>query len=499
MKKIYQSFRALVVVLMAFSASGLTSCSDFLDVESKHAESEEKQWTTVADTRAALMGVYALTRAAITDNNLWWVTGELPYGDFSVREDKDLMAVTQGDFANSGSYYQSISDYSRFYTAINAAAVFIENAHKTQAADKAYSEQNMKWDIAQARLLRAFLYYQMARIYGDVPLVKYSYDNGSFPTVEKSSQSSVLAYVKSELKLAAQDLPLVFGSKSNQYYYQNPDNWTGILVNKNSAYALLAHLSAMTGNYADCETYCQLVIDNQKTVTNKASQYIPTANIYSATGLFSSDALSYAPYRIMAFVTPYKGNEARYEGHLEEMTLAAPYIRRHYPEIYVSADSLRHIYTDVNDERASIDTTTMTYRNAFFDMTTTYPIFKKINVLQDGNASDVDMAVFSSALVITRYEDIVLLMAEAEWVLNRTADALVLYNEVRAQRGLPSKAYSYDFDSNRNAVIDEIFNERRRELVGEGWRWFDIIRRQKIRKDNPELLQKINKGEIYWK
>ena len=499
MKKIYQSFGALMMVLMALSSLGLTSCSDFLDVESKHAESEDKQWTTVADTRAALMGVYALTRAAITENNLWWVCGELPYGDFTVREDKELETVTKGDFKASGKYYQNIADYSRFYTAINAAAVFMENVHKTQENDRAYSEQNMTWDIAQARLLRAFLYYQMARIYGDVPLVKYSYDNGSFPTIEPSSQASVLAYVKDELKKAAQDLPLVYGSKSNQYYYQNPEYWTGILVNKNSAYALLAHLSAMTGNYADCETYCQLVIDNQKAVTGKVSQYIPTASIYAASGMYSSNEQTNAAYRIMAFVTPYKGNEARYDGHLENMTLAAPYIRRSYPDIYVSADSLRHIYPDVMDERAGIDTTTMTYRNAFFDMTTTYPIFKKVYVLQDGKASDVDFAVFSSALVITRYEDIVLLMAEARWMLNRTEEALTLYNELREQRGLGQKILSKDFNNDRNAVIDEIFNERRRELVGEGWRWFDLIRRQKIRKDNPEFLQKINDGEIYWK
>ena len=181
------------------------------------------------------------------------------------------------------------------------------------------------------------------------------------------------------------------------------------------------------------------------------------------------------------------------------MTLADPYIRRRYPDIYVSTDSLRHIYVDFNDERAGIDSTTMTYRNSFFDMTTTYPIFKKINVLQDGNASDVNMAVFSSALIISRYEDIVLLKAEAEWVLNRTSEALDLYNEIRAQRGLNQKTLSYDFNNDRNKVIDEIFNERRRELIGEGWRWFDLIRRQKIRKDNPQLLQKINNGDIYWK
>ena len=492
MKTRYFTIKALAMVLLAGSSLAMTSCSDFLDVESRHAESEDKQWTSVADTRAALMGVYALTRAAITDNDFFWKTGELPYGDFTVRDNQELSEIVKGNF--------STLDYSRFYTAINAAAVFIENASKTVAADQAYSEQNMKWDVAQARVLRAFLYYELARVYGDVPLVKYSYDNGSFPQVEVSSQAAVLSYAKDELKKAAKNLPQVFGSKTNQYYYQEPNYWRGVLMNQNAAYTLLAHISAMTNNYADCETYCQLVIDNQPTVTgNKTSQYLETASIYSSTGLFSTDATTYSAYRLVGFVSPYKGNEARWDGHLENLTLAAPYIRRQYPEIYVSADSIRSMYPDTKDERAGIDTTTMNYRNAFFDMTATYPIFKKVNVVQDGNASDVDYAVFSSAVVFSRYEDIILLKAEAQWAQNRTSDALECYNELRENRGLDKKALGYDFKNDRNKVIDEIFNERRRELVGEGWRWFDLIRRQKLRKDNPELLQKINKGEIYWK
>lgn len=448
MKTRYITFKALAMVLLAGSSLTMTSCSDFLDVESRHAESEDKQWTTVADTRAALMGVYALTRSAISDNDFYWKTGELPYGDFTVRDNQELSEIVKGNF--------STLDYSRFYTAINAAAVFIENANKTVAADKAYSEQNMKWDVAQARVLRAFLYYELARVFGDVPLVKYSYDNGTFPHVEMATQSTVLDYAKSELKTAVKDLPQLFGSNNNQYYYQNPDYWRGVLMNQNAAYAILAHISAMMGNYADCETYCQLVMDNQQTVTNRSSQYLDVANICSSSGgIFTTDAATYAAYRLVSFVSPYKGNEARWDGHFENLTLAAPYIRRQYPEIYVSADSIRSMYPDTKDERAGIDTTTMSYRKTFFDMTTTYPIFRKINVIQEGNASDVDYAVFSSALIFSRYEDIVLLKAEAQWALNRTTDALELYNALREERGLDKKAYGYDFNYNRNRVIDE--------------------------------------------
>ncbi|ULT28104.1 RagB/SusD family nutrient uptake outer membrane protein [Sphingobacterium sp. E70] len=40
--------------------------------------------------------------------------------------------------------------------------------------------------------------------------------------------------------------------------------------------------------------------------------------------------------------------------------------------------------------------------------------------------------------------------------------------------------------------------ERRRELMGEGWRWYDQIRLAKIKKNNPRLNALIENGGIYW-
>ena len=477
------------LVLLFFT----TSCSDFLDVDSRHAESEEQQWTSVADTRSALMGVYAQARAALVSHNLHWICGELPMGDFTVRESAELKSIQQGNF--------STIDYSRFYTAINAASVFIENAPKTEAADQAYSEQNLKWDVAQARALRAFLYYYMSRIFGDVPLVKHSYTGDQFTsTVEASSQEAVLAWAKSELLKAAEDLPLQLGTKTNKYYEQEPSYWQGILFTKSSALAILAHISAMTNNYADCASYCQQIISNQKgsdgsTLANTST----VASIVSSTGLFSSDNRTYAANRLVAFVSPYSAGEARSEGHFESLTLASPYVRRQYPDIYVSRDSLQSIYSETQDQRLGIDTTTMSYNNNYVDMNTTYPIFKKINVVQDGSGKDIDYAVYSSALVFSRLEDIILLKAEAEWVLGNTAEALELLNQIRVSRGLGRVTMNYHFKNDRKRLLDAIFLERRRELIGEGWRWYDNIRRQKLLKDNPELLQRIENKNIYWK
>ena len=51
-------------------------------------------------------------------------------------------------------------------------------------------------------------------------------------------------------------------------------------------------------------------------------------------------------------------------------------------------------------------------------------------------------------------------------------DGLARLNELRAKRGLPAlEAFSSD-----EAFVDAILAERRLELVGEGFRWFDLVR-----------------------
>jgi len=52
--------------------------------------------------------------------------------------------------------------------------------------------------------------------------------------------------------------------------------------------------------------------------------------------------------------------------------------------------------------------------------------------------------------------------------------------------------------SSPNDLLEEIFLERRRELMGEGWRWYDQIRLAKIKKNNQTINDLITNGGIYW-
>lgn len=494
---------AMYLILLCVVGS---SCNKIVDVDPFHAASEEQQWQKIEDARTALMGVYGLTRAALVENNGHWLNGDLRGGDFTVvkgaRNESQLRGIVENKLSKPYAMYQQLANWRRFYAAINAAAVFIERAPGIVERDRSYSEANLELDVAQARALRAFNYFYMVRIWGDVPLITKSFDNGIFKEFPVTDAETVLTYAKNELLAVLPNLPYEFGSSSSQYYGRDPDEWRGLAFNKLWAYACLAHIAAWQGNYTDVETYTKFILDNSTKISAKLTD-IESLVLPTTAGFYNSEGnATLRGSKILAFNFPSEGNKAienTQSGHLEQLTLAHPFVRKTYPDIYVSKDSLFSIFDDMDDFRFGIDTANMVYKtNYVYNMNADIPIFSKIKVVQNGATTDGDFAVFGSALVFTRLEELTLLRAEALVALNRGSEAITPLNTIRLTRGLRSLSYLKDFQEDDAKLLHAIFEERRRELMGEGWRWYDLIRRQKLVQDDPSFLELIHNGGIYW-
>jgi hypothetical protein len=470
----------------------LSSCDNFLDESQvNNAAAETQQWNTFADVRSAFMGVYGLTRTALAENNSHWVFGELRSGDFASYKREDLQSVINNDLGGASKLIQNVSNWRRFYAAINAAAAFIENAPQVVEKDIKYSEINLKYDISQVRALRAFLYFYMARVWGDVPLVTNSYDNGKFPEFSQSSATKVLNYAESELRAVINDLPFRYGVSPQSYYGQNNDYWQGELFTKISAAVVLAHIAAWRGNYTDVDAYTLFILNNLEQVE---ATYTLVEDLTSPTGLFSVKSSS----RLLGFSFGFENRETSESGHIEDLTLAYPIVQKSFPDVYVPMDTILTMFPEISDLRFGMDTINMRYRsNYFYDINMPVPIFSKIKVVKDGQ-SNGDYGIFASSLIFSRPEEIALLRSEALVVLNYPEDALSILNTLRSTRGLRVLRYTEDLNDDKMVLLKEIFDERRRELIGEGWRWYDQIRYQKIVGDNPELRALIQNGGIYW-
>lgn len=476
--------------MLLFSLTILAStvgCSDYLDSDSIHVASEDGQWETLSDSRSALIGIYGLTRAALANNNGHWIYGELRKGNFSSYARPDLQAIVNNELNSSNALIEDLSDWRRFYAVINAASVFIEKAPRVIENDPRYSEVNLKYDIAQARALRAFAYFNLTRIWGDVPLLTASYDNGSFKEIPRTSSIAVLKYAENELIEAAKNLPYLYGVAPQNYYGENQSYWNGILINKVSAFAILSHIAAWRGDYINTEIYTSFVLDNYTKVN---ADYVTVTDLTATGGFFARKS----PSHLVAFSFLDDYGESTKVGHIEDLALAKPMITKPFPDIYVPKDKIIAIFNNENDLRFGLDTITKQYRtNYFTNYNGDVPVFSKIKVIGNGTG-DGNYSIFGSTLVFSRLEDITLLKAEALTVLNREEDAVILLNSIRTNRGLPV----FIKDEATISVLEAVFQERRREFMGEGWYWYDQVRYQRLIQSDPEFVELEKNQGIFW-
>ncbi|GAA4913259.1 RagB/SusD family nutrient uptake outer membrane protein [Mucilaginibacter defluvii] len=465
----------------------LTGCNKILDKDSVRVVGEKNMWNKLEDARAGIMGVYALTRAALSDNNGHWIYGDVRTGEFVSPNRLDLKAVTSNQLNASYPTVDALSDWTRFYAVINAANIFMERIGEVKAVDRRYTENNMIVDVAQARLLRAFAYFYMVRIWGDVPFITSSHD-GKFENKPREPQAKILVWVEQELQKAAADLPFIYSGNDEQqpgaYYGESDGRWSGALATKNSAYAILAHVAAWQGNYDDVATYAKFVEDNYgKSRINFQS----TTDLTNSNGFFYNKNSS----QMFGFNSDWGHIDGSVTGHIEELTLAQPVVTKNVPDIYMPKDTIIKIFDQPNDQRFSLDTLGQPRTESYFvNFNGKYPIFNKIKVIQ-GGTNDPNFRYFTSALIFTRLEDVVLLRAEALAVLGDNNGALVEVAQVLGRRGV-NAIYA------NGEIIDLVFQERRRELMGEGHRWYDLIRYNKIKQNNPRFMQLINSQGIYW-
>jgi len=478
--------KILYITLLFFVA--LTGCNKTLDINSVRVVAEVNMWNKLEDTRAGLLGIYALTRSALSDNDSHWLYGDVRTGEFISPNRPDLKAIAGNKLNASYPTVDALSDWTRFYAIVNAANIFLERVGDVKAADKRYTENNMIVDVAQARFLRAFAYFYMVRIWGDVPFIITSHD-GKFENKPRENQGKILVWAQLEMLKAATDLPFIYSGGDVQqpgnYYNEDRTRWGGALATKNTAYAVLAHLAAWQGNYTDVATYTKFVEDNYG---KSGIGFQNTEDLTKSNGFFFNKNTS----QMFGFNSDWGHIDGSGTGHIEELTLAEPVLNKKVPDIYMPKDTILKIFNQPNDERFSVDTLGLPRSERYFtNINGKYPIFSKIKVIQ-GGTTDPTFRYFTSALIFTRLEDIVLLRAEALAVLGDQNGAIGELINVMVRRGITT------ITINSGELVDLIFEERHRELLGEGQRWYDLVRYNKIKQNNPAFLNLINSQGIYW-
>ena len=319
-----------------------------------------------------------------------------------------------------------------------------------RSTDPALSAQRKNEILGEVRTMRAFLYFDLVRLYGRVPLILSPANTKTAETlinstiVPQSSTDSVYMAILSDLWFAKGTVMDVSAA---------PDKMT---VTKGTVNAILAKVYATmpSKNWDSVLYYCNQVNPNYS--------LLPDYNfLWDNNHKNNSEAiweLNYSGYsagdQIGNWIPSINvgGSPGHYEGG-------------GWKKFNTPSNDL------VNAFNAEGDNIRLNASITFLDITgqwqdpnwpaNHYPFLTKFN----------DPANGTNDFYLIRLADILLLKAEALVAKGDINGAMTLVNQVRARVNLPPKSASGADDA--NAIIA---NERRLELAFEGQRWFDLVR-----------------------
>lgn len=232
-------------ILLAF----ITSCKkDVLDQNSQGQLSSDLFWQTESDANSGLAACYAFLKSG---GDWYGTTVYYPAGWDALSDD----AYTQYDYGsanstsfngptpNSGGYVRGV--YTVNYRAIAALNIFFANIDRP-----VMDETNRAKLKAEAHFLRAFYYFQLASLYGNVILVDKPLTDSYKEPRAKSTKADVLKFVNAELDQAITGLPDVA--------------YTDGHVVKGTAQSLKAKVLLYDKKYTEAAAAAKQIIDGGK-------------------------------------------------------------------------------------------------------------------------------------------------------------------------------------------------------------------------------------------
>jgi starch-binding outer membrane protein, SusD/RagB family len=470
-----------IVVVM-----GISSCKKFLDQDPLSQATDETTWKTEADANASVAACYSLIRSAFNAAITYYTYGDLVSDEFAAIGGGDgaYNDVFNGNWgvsipaANTYDPRLKLRLYTNFYTAIaqsNRCLYFIDNMPVTVftgETENAKQATKNKY-LGEAYFTRAFNYFYIARVWGDVPLVTtYNTDASTEPQVPRSPQQAVLQQAIADVNKAIEYLDWKDVGSSD----------AAARADKGAAYALLAHIYAWKGDYVNCERACSSVISSLLYELVPAGNYMALFKGQSSESIFE-----------IAQNALVESVNAKDVYTITGVTLSPPYLSNGtvQPIWQLSYGQVNRLFPDANDVRFS---KAMVLINSGSVMA--YESIKWANIQNVNNTPAYQIAL--NNILVFRLADILLLKAEALAAKPAPdeAGALALVNDLRSKRGTTSIA-----GVSGKVLLRTIADERGRELFLEGHRAFDLIRLERLtgEKEFPTLTHAdFIAGRYYW-
>jgi starch-binding outer membrane protein, SusD/RagB family len=445
--------KTIIQLLMVLILLPFLSCKKWLDLQPQDGLTGAEFWKTKEQVNAAVTGVYAsLTGSATGSRNAaetFFLWGELRADMIS-----GTLATTneQVDVINVNMLpTNSICNWRGTYETINYCNTIIDLAPGVLAEDATFTQAALDKAIAEAKTIRALMYFYLVRTFDKVPLkLAATVSDKDIVSIPKSTQAVVLDQILKDLNEAEPFAVVDYGNRAS-----NKGRITKATIN-----AIQADVYLWLEKYTECVAACNKIAN-----TNSFGLISGTdANLWYQT-LYSNGnsnesifELQFDNQKLNPFYTMFFTSQRKF--------LANPIVM---DKIY-TVDFLDPLKYDIRADGASVRATDQT-------------IWKYLGLSNTAiRAQEESYAHW----IMYRYADVLLMKAEAQNQLGNGQDALDIISLIRARSRALIATAANPAPTDKVAIADYVLDERAREFAFEGKRWFDLLRN--ARRNNYQRL-----------
>jgi len=409
---------------------------------------------------------------------LQWLNQVVPVGDIASDN-----AVSGGESASDVLSLQQIDDFT--LTSVNSTLTDIwQSAYEGinrvnyMTQYKAANPAGQKIDFAgkealygEVYFLRAYYYFTLVKIFGDVPLfADKRLGLTDSRTLKRSAKADVYKQIELDLNAAIAVLPAIQQQKGR--------------ITKYAAQALLGKVLLYQNKYDAAAAMLQNVISANafSLVSDFASMYLSSGE-NGPESVFEIQYSNASPYYNWGGVTRGQGNYAVQQCGIRGLngSSAMPFAPGWSTNL--PSKDLGNAYAAGDQRKAATCLDIEAYKTANPSFNVTYQVapykntglYNQKYLPRKGETSGQPELNYTNNFRIIRYADVLLMAAEAyeKGTAANDGKAQTYLNLVR-RRAFGDN--NHDISSTGSTLYDAILNERRLELAMEGERFFDLVR-----------------------